>query len=90
MAALRNTPLQAGRLDRTLFALVLHDLRFAYDYIVIDAASVLESGDVDVVGECSSGVIVTARAGHSRKSDIRRAIAMLAPTPVLGSVLIDT
>ena len=90
VAALRNAPLEIGRLDRTLFALVLHDLRYAYDYIVIDAAAVLESGDVDVVGECSSGVIVTARAGRSRKNDMRRAIAQLAPARVLGSVLIDT
>ena len=90
VAALRNAPLEVGRLDRTLFALVLDDLRYAYDYIVIDGAAVLESGDVDVVGECSSGVIVTARAGRSRKTDMRRAIAQLAPARVLGSVLIDT
>lgn len=90
VAAVRNAPLETGRLDRTLFALILDDLRYAYDYIVIDAAAVLESGDVDVIGECSSGVIVTARAGRSRKDGIRRAIAQLAPTRVLGTVLIDT
>jgi Mrp family chromosome partitioning ATPase len=90
VAVLPETPLEGGgRLDRTLFAVALSDLRDAYDYIVIDAAAVLESGDVDVVGECSSGVIVVARAGRSRKGDMRRAIAQLAPAPVLGSVLID-
>jgi Mrp family chromosome partitioning ATPase len=90
VAALRGAPLEVGRLDRTIFALVLHSLRHAYDYIVIDAPAVLESGDVDVIGECSSGVVVTVRAGRSRKSDVRRAIAQLAPAPVLGSVLVDT
>jgi Mrp family chromosome partitioning ATPase len=89
IAVLPDVPLEAGRLDRTLFGLVLHDLRHAYDYIVIDAAAVLESGDVDVVGECSSGVLVAARAGHTRKDDLQRAIAELAPAPVLGTVLID-
>jgi Mrp family chromosome partitioning ATPase len=89
VAALPEAPLKGGRLDRTLFSLALSDLRCAYDYIVIDAASVLESGDVDVVGQFSNGVIVAARAGHSRKGDVRRAIAQLAPAPVLGSVLID-
>jgi Mrp family chromosome partitioning ATPase len=90
VAALPETPLEGGRLDRTLFAVALSDLRDAYDYVVIDAASVLESGDVDVVGECSDGVIVAARAGRSRKADMRRAISQLAPAPMLGSVLIDS
>jgi Mrp family chromosome partitioning ATPase len=89
VAALPETPLESGRLDRTLFAVALCDLRDAYDYVVIDAGSILESADVDVVGECSSGVIVAARAGRSRKGDMRRAIAQLAPAPVLGAVLID-
>lgn len=89
VAALPEMPLEAGRLDRTLFAVALSDLRDAYDYIVIDAASVLESGDVDVIGECSSGVIVVARAGRSQKGDLRRAVGQLAPAHVLGSVLID-
>ena len=89
VAAIPEIPLEAGRLDRTLFAVALSDLRDAYDYIIIDSASVLESGDVDVVGECASGVIVVARAGRSRKGDMRRAIGQLAPAPVLGTVLID-
>jgi Mrp family chromosome partitioning ATPase len=89
VAALPEAPLEGGRLDRTLFAVALSDLRNAYDYVVIDAASVLESGDVDVVGECSNGIIVAARIGRSRKSEMRRAIGQLAPAPVLGSVLID-
>jgi Mrp family chromosome partitioning ATPase len=85
---LPDAPLE-GRLDRTLFGAALSELREAYDYIVIDAASVLESGDVDVVGECSDAVIVAVRAGRSSKRDLRSAIAQLAPAPVLGSVLID-
>jgi Mrp family chromosome partitioning ATPase len=89
VAALPESPLAGGRLDRMLFAVALADLREAYDYIVIDAASVFESGDVDVVGECSNAVILATRVGYSRKGDLRRAIEQLAPAPVVGSVLID-
>jgi Mrp family chromosome partitioning ATPase len=89
VAALPATPLKGGRLDRTLFAVALNDLRHVYDYVVIDAASVLESGDVDVVGECSSGIVMAARSGHSRKGAMRRAMAQLAPAPVLGTILIE-
>jgi Mrp family chromosome partitioning ATPase len=89
VAALSEAPHDGGRLDRMLLALALAQLRRTYDYIVIDAASVLETGDVDVIGECSDGVIVTARAGRSRRGDVRRALAQLDPAPVLGVVLID-
>jgi Mrp family chromosome partitioning ATPase len=88
-APLPDAPFDGARLDRTLLATVLSELREAYDYIIIDAASVLESGDADVVAECSDGVIVALRAGRSKKREIQRAIAQLAPAPVLGSVLID-
>jgi len=78
-----------ARLERTLFSAVLAELRSVYDHIVIDAASVLESADADVVGECADGVVVTVRAGGSRTSDLRRAIEQLRPAAVLGTVLLD-
>jgi Mrp family chromosome partitioning ATPase len=89
VAGLPQTPLPEARLDRTLFSVALFDLRNAYDYIVIDAGSVLESADADVIGECSSGIVMTARAGRSRVRDLRSAIHQLAPTPILGTVLLD-
>lgn len=89
VAALPGAPLADGRLDRTLFSMALFDLREAYDYIVIDASSVLESADADVIGECSSGVVMTARAGASRSGDLRSAVEQLAPATVLGTVLLD-
>jgi Mrp family chromosome partitioning ATPase len=90
VAALSGRPLAHARLDRTLLAAVLSDLGDVYDYIVIDAGSVLESGDADIAGESASGVIVTARAGHSRRPDIRHAIDQLRPTPVFGTVLFES
>jgi Mrp family chromosome partitioning ATPase len=81
--------LAEARLDRTQFSVALVELRQVYDYIVIDAASVLESADTDVIGECSSGVVMATRAGTSRTTDVRRAIDQLAPATVLGTVLLD-
>jgi Mrp family chromosome partitioning ATPase len=89
VAALPGQPVPEARLERTLFSVALTELRSVYDYIIIDAASVLESADADVVGECADGVVVTVRAGGSRKADVRRAIDQLRPAAVLGTVLLD-
>jgi len=90
VAALPSSVAPDARLDRLLFGAVLGDLRDAYDYIVIDAASVLESADADVVAECADGVIVTARSAKSRKSALGRAVRELSPARVLGAVLLDS
>jgi Mrp family chromosome partitioning ATPase len=89
LAALASEPIPGARLDRAVFASLLSDLREVYDYVIIDAGPVLESGDADIAGECANGVIVTARTGKSRKPDFRRAVDQLRPTPVFGTVLFD-
>jgi Mrp family chromosome partitioning ATPase len=88
-AALPQAPIAEGHIEKTLFSIALANLRRVYDYIVIDAASVLESGDTDVVGECADGVLLAARARVSQKRELRRAIEQLRPAPVLGTVLLD-
>jgi Mrp family chromosome partitioning ATPase len=88
VAALASDAVPGARLDRSLFTAALADLREAYDYVVIDTGPVLESGDADIVGECTSGVVLTARTNRSRRQDLRRAIDQLRPTPVLGTVLL--
>ncbi len=90
IAALQVDSTQDGRLDRLLLSLAISELRNFYQYIVLDAASVFDSADADMAGECADGVIITARARKSRRSELRRAIAQLSPTPVLGVVLLDT
>lgn len=89
LAALASEPIPEARLDRSLFLPLINDLREVYDYIVIDAGPVLESGDADIAGECVSGVIVTARAGKSRRPELKRALDQLRPTPVFGTVLFE-
>ena len=89
VAALPSQQGRRSRLDRLLFSTALHELRYAYDYIVIDAAAVLESADADVAGECADGVLLTTRAGVSKKGAVTRAIEQLHPTRVFGTVLLD-
>lgn len=89
VAALPQQRPRSGHVDRLLFTAALHDLKNEYDYIVIDAAAVLESADADVAGECADGVLLTARAGASHRGAVESAIAQLHPTRVFGTVLID-
>jgi Mrp family chromosome partitioning ATPase len=89
IAALPSQRGSRARLDRLLFSTALHELRSAYDYIVIDAAAVLESADADVAGECADGVILVTRAAVSKKSAVSRAVEQLHPTRVFGTVLLD-
>lgn len=89
LAALHPQVSRGKRLDRLLFASALHDLRRFYDYVVIDAPSVLESADANSVSACADGVLLTARAGKSKRGAISRALDQLKPASVLGTVLID-
>jgi Mrp family chromosome partitioning ATPase len=89
LAALHRDAGKGKRLDRALFSEALRSLRSAYDYVVIDTASALESADVNSVSQCSDGVVMVARAGKSHRSALRKAIQQLQPANVLGTVLID-
>jgi Mrp family chromosome partitioning ATPase len=90
VAALPQQRPRDGHIDRLLLTAALHDLRGEYDYIVIDAAAVLESADADVAGECADGVVLSARARVSRRSAVEAAIHQLSPTRVFGTVLLDS
>ena len=76
-------------LDRLLFGIAMADLRDAYDYVVLDTPSVLESGDANVAAQCADGVIVTALATKSRRAELRRSIDQLRPANILGVVLLE-
>lgn len=88
VAALQFDAPRGIHLDRLLLGLAISELRYVYQYIVIDASSVFESADANVVAECSDGVIVTTLTRRSRRNELRRAIDQLSPTPVLGTVLL--
>jgi Mrp family chromosome partitioning ATPase len=76
-------------LDRLLFSVAMGDLRDAYDYVVVDTPSVLESGDANVAAECADGVIVTALATKSHRTELRRSLDQLRPATILGVVLLE-
>jgi Mrp family chromosome partitioning ATPase len=90
LAALRPDAALGKRLDRPLLSSLLRALRGVYDYIVVDTAAVSESADAHVVGQCADAVLVSARAGRSRKTALRRTLAQLDPANVAGVVLLDT
>jgi Mrp family chromosome partitioning ATPase len=89
LAALPSFVPRDRRLDRMLLGLAVSELRYFYDYIVIDGPSVFESADVDVAEECADGAIITARARKSRRGGLRRTVEQLGPAPLLGVVLLD-
>ena len=67
----------------------MRSLRAAYDYVVIDTASALETADVHSATQSADGVVLVARAGRSRAGAVRRTVEQLEPATVLGTVLIE-
>ena len=89
LAALPPAIAQGKQLDRALFAEAMRSLRAAYDYVVIDTASALETADVHSATQSADGVVLVARAGRSRAGAVRRTVEQLEPATVLGTVLIE-
>ncbi len=76
--------------DGPAFAQALVRLRLGgYDYLVIDTPSVLGSADVNLVVAEADGVLVVARARHTRSRELRRAVEQLTPCKILGVALLD-
>jgi Mrp family chromosome partitioning ATPase len=76
-------------LHSTQFRRALNELGHAYDWVVVDAPSVLGSGDANVVEEAVEGVVVVARSRASKGADLRAAIKQLGGRKALGVVLWD-
>ncbi|HEX8715210.1 MAG TPA: hypothetical protein VF706_06530, partial [Solirubrobacteraceae bacterium] len=59
-----------------------------FDYVLIDAPSPLEVSDVIPLLKLVDGVVVVARAGHTRETSAQRLVQVLgqAGAPVLGTV----
>ncbi len=60
-----------------------------YDRVIIDAAPVLGGVEASVVADSVDGMLLVARTMHTKRGLLREAAARLAPTPVLGVVVID-
>jgi Mrp family chromosome partitioning ATPase len=73
----------------THFRAALDRLGQVYDWVIVDAPSVLGSGDANVVEEAAHGMIVAARSRVSRGEDLRAAIRQLGDAKTVGVVLWD-
>jgi Mrp family chromosome partitioning ATPase len=71
-------------LDGAGFTDALQRFKRAFDYLIIDAPSVLVGGDINLIQDAADGVVMAVRRGQSDQRSLRRAIAQVAPTPVLA------
>ena len=76
-------------LHSTHFRAAVERLGRVYDWLVVDAPSVLGSGDANVVEEAVDGVIVAARSRATKGADLRAAMKQLGDRKALGVVLWD-
>lgn len=78
------------RLDARAFELAMKALcELPYDFIVIDAPSVLGSADVNLIQESVDGVLLTAWCHRSRAAAQLRAVEQLGPAKIVGFVLLN-
>jgi Mrp family chromosome partitioning ATPase len=66
---------------------LLRSLSDEYDYVLVDAPSPLEVSDVMPLLALVDGIVIVARAGHTREASARRLVELLSRTasaPVLG------
>ena len=60
-----------------------------YAYIVIDCPPALKSADVTIIEDLADGVLLTAMAGTTTRKSLERCAEHLAPTEILGLVLMN-
>jgi Mrp family chromosome partitioning ATPase len=75
-------------LDTMPWQAVVATFKSAYDYVVIDTASVLGSADVNIVQEGVDAILMAGIARRTRLRDLRRASEQLHREKILGTVLL--
>jgi Mrp family chromosome partitioning ATPase len=76
-------------LHATAFGEAVDRLGRAYDWVIVDAPSVLGSGDANVVEEVVDGMIVVARSRRSHATALRAAVKQLGTRKAVGVVMWD-
>jgi Mrp family chromosome partitioning ATPase len=77
-------------LDAPGFALAMDTLRRAdYDHLIIDAPSILGSADVNLMQDAADGVLLTVQRKTCTARLVRQSVEQLAPSHILGTVLIE-
>ncbi|HVY36610.1 MAG TPA: hypothetical protein VHM31_01705 [Polyangia bacterium] len=76
-------------LDSVSFAATIATFRRSFDYLIIDAPSVLGSGEVNLIQDAADAIVFAARRGKTQAHKLRRAIDQVAPAPVAAVALVD-
>jgi len=76
-------------LHSTHFANAISFLARGYDFLIVDAPSVLGSGDANVVENAVDGMIMVAHSGHTQSTQLRDAVRQLGQRKAMGIVLWD-
>ena len=79
----------ASVLDGAGFSSALERFKQDFDYVIIDAPSVLVGGDVNLIQDGADGVILATRKGYSDERSLRRALDQIAPAPLIGVTLFE-
>ena len=85
----RRVTTESLRLDRVTFAASIQRFRKAFDYVIVDGPSALESADVNLIQDTANGIVMVARSQHSDARSLKRAMDQVSPAPVLGVALVE-
>jgi Mrp family chromosome partitioning ATPase len=89
LSVLPADPEDALAPSRATFRTATRDLRAAYDYVVVDAPSTLDSADAMALVSSVDAIVLAARARKTRARELERARHQLTPAQLLGVVLLD-
>jgi Mrp family chromosome partitioning ATPase len=72
------------------FSAAIARWRCAFDYVVIDGPSILESCDASIIHDSVDAVVMVVRSGISRNRTVKRALDQISADMVAGMVLMDS
>lgn len=78
-------------IDQADLSTIIQELKFYFDFVVIDSPPVIPVSDPLLIGDNVDGVIMVVRAGSTQKEVVKRAINLLknASINVYGAVVND-
>ena len=86
--AVDPTEHQPSYLHSFAFTNAMRQIKSAqYAYIIVDCPQVFGSADISIVQDFVDGVLFAAHAGVTKGSELRKAVQLMEPVNVLGTVL---
>jgi Mrp family chromosome partitioning ATPase len=89
LAESTTEPVFPETLHSTHFPNAIGFLSRGYDFLVVDAPSVLGSGDANVVENAIDGMILVCKSAASKSNDLREAVKQIGDRKTVGVVLWD-